>query len=356
MPETRVDLGGIYALVGNVPPIRVDQGGIYALTEIAPPIRVGAGGMQALVAITPELPIAQGGMYVLASGSPCGSRWAQIWTIVRSDGLAFRFTSLDRDLEWPARSGIIYQACNSLVPSASEAMAQADESGSMDLSGGLGTITEHALYTGLFDDADVEAWVVPWAGEGMPRRLLKGHFGQTSQGETDFKVELLADGAKLMQTPLVETLQPGCRWRFGGPGCVKDLGPLTVAGIVDSGIGQRSFVDAARGEVAGYFSRGEVTFTSGDNTGLSAEIKEHAAGGSFTLWPRMPFAIATGDQYSMTPGCTLLKDSAGGTNGCSAWDNFDRYGGFLSVPTKDKLTAAAVTKDGSAGGLASLLG
>lgn len=342
MVDVRFAQGGAYALGAEIPEVRFDQGGVYALAATAPPVRIDLAGMVALVAIIPVVPVAQAGIYALAYGSPCGTRWAQIWTIARTDGLVFRFTSLDRDLEW---GGNTYQACDSLVPSASEGVSEVDQLGSMDLSGAIGTITEHALYSGLFDGAAVEAWLVPWSGEGMPRRLLKGTFGQVDQTQTGFKVELLGDGAKLQQTPLVTTLQPGCRWVFGDSNCGKDLGPLTVTGTVDSAIGQRSFVDAARAEAAGYFSRGRVTFTSGDNDGISAEIKGHSAGGNFELWPRLPYAISVGDQYSMTPGCTLLKDASGGTNGCDAWANFVNYGGFLDVPTKDKLTSAATVKE-----------
>lgn len=342
MVDVRVAQGGAYALADVVPEVRIDEAGVYALAATAPPVRVDLAGMLAFVAIIPVVPVAQAGMYCLAYGSPCGTKWAQIWTITRTDGMVFRFTSLDRDLEY---GGQTYQACDSLVPSASENVSEVGELGSMDLSGALGTITEHALYSGLFDGAEVEAWQVPWSGNETPRRLLKGTFGQVEQTNAAFKIELLGDGAKLQQTPLVSTLQPGCKWVFGDSRCGKDLGPLTVTGTVDTGIGQRQFVDAARAETAGYFSRGVVTFTSGDNAGISAEIKEHSAGGNFELWPRLPFAIATGDTYSMTPGCTLLAEASGGTNGCDAWANFVNFGGFRSVPTKDKLQSAAVVKD-----------
>jgi hypothetical protein len=113
---------------------------------------------------------------------------------------------------------------------------------------------------------------------------------------------------------------------------------------VDIGAGVREFTDAARVETAGYFSRGKVTFTTGDNAGISAEIKEHGSGGVFTLWPRLPFAIAAGDQYSMTPGCTNLKAASGGTNGCTAWGQVIRYGGEDKVPGGDKRAAAANVK------------
>lgn len=347
MVEARAAQAGIYGLAGTVPEARVAQAGIYALADIIPPVRASQAGMYALTGITADVRISQAGMYLLAYGSPCGTRWAQIWTITRTDGEVFRFTSKDTDLEYPPGSGIEYQSCDSLNPSASESVSEVDAAGSMDLSGAIGPdgITEAELYAGLFDGAVAEAWLVPWDGNEVPKRLLKGTFGTVEQTPTGFKVELLGDGARLLQKPLISLLQPGCRWLsiggFGGPFCGKDLGPLTVTGTIDSGTGQRSFVDAARAEAAGYFTGGRVTFTTGANAGISAEIKEHSSGGNFTLWPRVAFPIAAGVQYSMTPGCTGLKAASGGTNGCTAWNNVIRFGGFDKVPGKDKRSAAA---------------
>lgn len=352
MVEARVDQGGVNALLGDIPPVRVDQGGVLALISTGTPARVDQAGVNALVAITAETRVDQAGILFLASGSPCGTRWAQIWTITRTDGEIFRFTSKDTEFEY---LGGVYQACDSLVPSASEHVSELDAASNMDLSGAISPtgITQEDLYAGLFDGAEVEAWLVPWSStnsdETVPRRLLKGTFGAVEQGKTGFKVELLGDGAKLQQTPLVSLIQPGCRWLsaafggFGGPFCGKDLTALTVTGTVDSATGQRSFVDAARAETAGYFSQGRVTFTTGANAGRTAEIKEHLTGGVFEIWPLM-LPIAAGDQYSMVPGCTGLNEAVGGTNGCTAWNNEARRGAWKSVPGRDKRQAAANVK------------
>lgn len=344
MTDLRVGQAPVLAVAEVNPDYRVTQAVVLAIASVAPPLHVTQGLVNVVGSVYPDFHVKQVPVLVVASSSPCGTRWCQVWTIRRTDGEIFRFTSLDRDF---VLDGNTYQACDSLVPSASEAVSQVDTAGTMDLSGAIGEdgITEADLYAGLYDGATAEAWLVAWDGEGSPRRLLKGTFGQIEQTPTGFKVELIGDGGKLMQTPLVSLLQPGCRWQFGDSRCGVDLTPLTVTGTIDTGLGQRSFVDAARAEAAGYFSRGRVTFTSGSNAGISAEIKEHSAGGTFDLWPRLRFPIVAGDQYSMTPGCTNLKESSGGTNGCTAWGNFVNYGGFLSVPTKDKLTAAAVVKE-----------
>jgi uncharacterized phage protein (TIGR02218 family) len=118
------------------------------------------------------------------------------------------------------------------------------------------------------------------------------------------------------------------------------LVPLTVTGTIDSSAGYRTFTDAARVETPGYFRRGKVTFTTGANAGKAAEIKDHLSGGAFELWPQMAFPIEAGDQYSMTPGCTNRKASDGGCNGCTAWANELRYGGYDKVPGGDKRSSA----------------
>lgn len=345
MVETRVDQAGVYGLIGVTPEVRADQAGMYALAAISPTVRAAQAGILALVAVTAETRVSQTGIYALAYGSPCGTRRAQIWTITRTDDVVFRFTSLDRDLEY---LGQAYQACGSLVPSASENVAELDSAGSMDLTGmvggdaDIGWINSWDLYSGKFDGARVEAWLVPWAGEGVPQKLLGGTFSPVELTEVGFRTEISGDGDRLKQTPLVQTLQPGCRWKFGDPvTCGKDLAPLTVTGTVDDGAGVREFVDAARAEAAGYFKFGRVTFTSGANTGIPAEIKEHTAGGNFQLWPRLPFAIAAGVTYEMTPGCTNLKAADGGCDGCTAWGQLSRYGGFDKVPGRDKRGKAA---------------
>lgn len=345
MTTAKVSQAGVEYLYKATLEARISQAGVEYIHRVGTPMSVSQAGVEVLHRVQPTFLISQAGIEVLHKSVPCGTRWAQIWTITRSDDEVFRFTSLDRDFEYPPDSGITYGACDSLVPTASEAVSEVDAAGNMDLSGALGTITEHDLYAGLFDGAEVEAWLVPWAGGGSRKLLLSGTFGGVEQTPNGFKVEVIGDGAKLQQTPLVKLLQPGCRWQFGDPvTCQKDLGPLTVTGTVDSATGVREFTDVARSETAGYFSRGRVTFTSGANAGISAEIKEHATGGVFTLWPRLPFGIAAGDDYSMTPGCTLLKAASGGTNGCETWGQLLRYGGHDKVPGGDKRSKAATQR------------
>jgi len=342
MTELRVTQGGAEALVRALPGARVSQVGIEYLHRVGTRTRVTQVGAEYLHRVEPSLSISQVGAEVLHKHVPCTTQWAQIWKITRADGATVRLTSLDRNLVW---KGETYLACDSLAPSSSEGVSAADAAGTMDLSGAIGgSISELHLFAGLYDGAYVEAWLVPWSGTGTGRLLLRGTFGPVEHGDRGFRVELLGDGARLKQTPLVRLLQPGCRHLFGDSGCKKDLAPLTVTGTIDEADGHRSFTDAARGEAAGYFRRGRVTFTSGMNAGISAEIKEHTAGGKITLWPRLAFPLVSGITYVMTPGCTNLKAADQGTNGCTAWANLVNYGGADKVPGRDKRSSSAIVK------------
>ncbi len=348
MTTATVSQGGVECLYRVTPGMRASQAGAELLHRVGTPMSVSQGGVELLHRVTPTFFLSQGGVEILFKNVPCATKWAQIWTITRTDAVMFRFTSLDRDLEYPAGSGIIYRSCGSLDPSASENVAELDSAGNMDLSGAIITdrsdpelINQWDLYAGRFDAAEVEVWLVPWAGEGRPKRLMAGTFAPVELTDSGFKTEVAGDGDKLTQTPLVETLQPGCRWKFGDPvTCGKDLGPLTVTGTAEFGDGVREFTDSARTEPDGYFKFGNVTFLDGNNAGITAEIKEHAAG-VFTLWPRLPFPVLSGTNYSMTPGCTNLKESDGGCNGCTAWGQLARFGGFDKVPGRDKRGKAA---------------
>jgi uncharacterized phage protein (TIGR02218 family) len=323
----------------------VTQAGVEVLHRVGTEVEVSQVGVEYLHRVLPLHTVTQVGVEYLHKAVPCTTRWAQIWTIERTDGEIIRLTSLDRDL---IIDGEIYDACDSLAPSASEGAASAGSIGNMDLSGAVSAnvISEQDLAAGLYDGATVKAVLREWDGPTIRKVLLDGTFGAVQHSETGFTVEVIGDGAKLVQTPLVAMLKPDCRWKFGDGNCTKALGPLTVTGTVDSGEGQRGFTDAARVETAGYFSRGQVTFTSGLNDGISAEIKEHATGGVFTLWPRLAYPVVVGDQYSMTPGCTNMEAASGGTNGCTAWANFVNFGGFKWVPGADAAKAAADVKTG----------
>jgi hypothetical protein len=121
-------------------------------------------------------------------------------------------------------------------------------------------------------------------------------------------------------------------------GTVLSLGSGSSQYTVDS-TGTYTFNSAnAGGEVfinfnysIGYFAYGTVKWLTGQNAGFSMEVKTFAPG-VVTLAMAMPYPIAVGDTYTITPGC----DKTIGT--CNArYSNIIHFRGEPYIPGPDIL-------------------
>lgn len=111
-------------------------------------------------------------------------------------------------------------------------------------------------------------------------------------------------------TPYTIQIVPPTGGAFVADAGVKGSFGQSVTGYTVSSSGLYTFPSAdAQWEVfidftyaLGYFAYGSVTFTSGQNAGFSMEVKTFAPG-VVTLAMAMPYPIAVGDTYTITPGC-----------------------------------------------------
>lgn len=337
-------------LVFDAAETRISQAGAQLLvSHVTAETRISQAGAQALAAgVTLDLRVSQAGALVLADAVACITRWCQCWKITRADGVVLAFTSLDRAIVF---DGVSYQPCDSLSASASEMFSTPGQAGNLELQGIISddAITEEALFGGVYDNAAIEVWLVPWdASNGdTPFRLAAGVAGNLSQGDLGFTMEVLTPGARLAQQALVQVYAPSCRFELGDSRCTKSLGALTVTGTVDS-VGaldagtqstRRAFYDAARVEAAGYFDNGVITWTTGQNAGAKSEVKRFS-GGNFTLWSPMLYPIAAGDQYSLVPGCDKLAATCK-----TKFSNYTNFGGYPDVPGQDDISKTPNAKN-----------
>ena len=329
---------------------RLTQGANLALTA-GGDARVTQAPVLVLLQQTDDgMRLTQAAALVLAANVPCATYWIQTWRIERLDSPAtvHRYTDHDENVTF---MGQTFSPCNSLNASAAELAAFMGQIGSQDLAGIVADdgISEADLYNGLLDGATVEVWLVPWSQVGgqIPRRLFAGTVEGLSHGQHGFKAEVMTPGAKLQQRALLKHYTASCRWTFGDSAtCGVDLGPLTVTGTVThrAAIGAanraraRIFRDSSRAEAAGTFDQGLLTWTSGNNSGKSSEVKSQAADGTFTLWDPMLFEIEIDDAYSVYEGCNKSETR------CKALSNFDRYGGFPHVSGRDKISQTPDSK------------
>lgn len=327
----------------NQAPSRITQQALLVMYEPMPEARFTQGIGLVLTEFVTGTNITQEILLVLADQVNCLTRWAQTWTITRTDGEIFAFTSHDMPVLF---RGVTHSPCNSMLASAVELSTTVGTSGSQELRGILSDtgISESDIYNGLYDGAIIESWMVPWdnAGGEIPFRLMGGVIGPASFGDTDFQQEILTDSARLQQMALLETYTPACRYRFGAENdirCPVDLTALIVTGSAtnlaipnaSTSSTRRIFTDSGRAEADGYFNLGKLTWNTGANAGTTSEIKDFTAG-QFVLWEALLFPIALTDSYSATPGC----DKSTTDHLLFNADLVD-FGGFPDVPGNDSI-------------------
>jgi uncharacterized phage protein (TIGR02218 family) len=276
------------------------------------------------------------------------THYGECWKITRADATVFGFTAHDRTFSY---GGVTYEAVDSLSASATELSSLLGSVGNLEMAGVIASsrITETDLLGGVYDGATVEYWLLPWDGGADPATLLaKGTAGNISHGDLGFTMELLTDGYKLQQTPLVKTYTPGCRWRFGDANCTVDIDALKVTGTVKTLVAanplnmasHRIFRDAAgRSEADGYFDLGRLHWLAGDNAGQVSEVKSYdEPTGEIVLWQPMIHAIEVDDEYEMWPGCPKTVAA------CKGFANYINFGGFPDVPGRDLISQAPNAK------------
>ena len=121
----------------------------------------------------------------------------------------------------------------------------------------------------------------------------------------------------------------------GGAVFSKDTNPFTREGIVTESDGARVFraVVSEPRAVDAWFNGGLVTFETGDNAGVSIEVKDWTQSNSqIELFLSLPFNIQPGDLFRIYPGCDKSRIS------CAAiFNNILQFRGFPDVPGQDDL-------------------
>jgi uncharacterized phage protein (TIGR02218 family) len=269
-----------------------------------------------------------------ASGS---TTLATCWKVTRSDAQVFGFTDHDRDL---VVSGVTYRATSGYTRTAVQD-GSALGVDNLDLEGVFDddAITELDLRAGLWDYASVEIFMVNWVDVTMGTiKIRKGRLGEVKAGRSKYTTELRGLLQNIQQD-VGRIYAPSCDADFGDARCGKDVEALRVSGSITTVTSNRTFNDTARSEVNGYFDRGKITFTSGDNNGLSMEIKQYQLSGTaFALQLPMPYTLQVGDTYTMIPGCG--KDIQ--VDCLLRWNNVVNFRGVPWVPGTDFMVSGGL--------------
>ena len=268
---------------------------------------------------------------------------ARCWRFERRDGHVVTVTTCARDL---LINGEVYRSKEGVNPAAiaqeaSAAVSNSDVTGTMAAE----SVSEAELFAGLWDGAFVSVFEVNYRDLTMGvMNLQSGNIGDVKAGRSAFTAEVRGLTQRL-QKVVGRVYTAGCPWVFGSivsayiPSCNIDLGPLAATGAFTSVTNLRTMADTGRGEASDYFGAGLITITSGDNAGVQMEIYSFEAG-VFVLHLPLPYAVAVGDTYSVTPGCRKRYEED-----CrDKWGNTNNNGGYPHVPGSDKVLGLGGTE------------
>jgi uncharacterized phage protein (TIGR02218 family) len=254
---------------------------------------------------------------------------ATCWKLSRGDGVVMGFTDHVRPL---VISGVTYEADTGHSPTAIATSALLDVD-NLEVQACLSSdsLLDEDLIAGLWDFAQIEIFRVNYADLTMgAEQLRKGWIGEVRTGRSAFYAELRGMTQPLQQS-VGRMYGAACDADLGDARCGVTLATYTVSGSVTAATSNRIFTDSARGEAAGYFTYGKMTWTSGLNDGLGMEVKAFAAG-IVELQETMPYTIAVGDAYTMYAGCDKIKATC-----IAKFGNVINFRGFDMVPGADRM-------------------
>ncbi len=261
---------------------------------------------------------------------------ATCWKLVRRDGVLMGFTDHDQDL---LIDGINYKAATGFTSSSIDSQASLAVD-NLDVEGMLqsGSINEQDIMAGHYDFAEIEIFMVNYIDlTAGVINLRKGWLGEVQIENGQFIAEIRGLTQQLSQN-IGELYSPICRAKFGDARCGFDIGSVTVTGTVTAVTDNRVFSDSTRVEEDGYYNWGQITFTSGENAGISREVKEFGKT-IITMALPMPFLPSIGDSYILTQGCDKSFHSC-----VNRYNNALNFRGEPNLPGLDKMLETAGTR------------
>ncbi len=262
---------------------------------------------------------------------------ATCWKITRTDGVVKTFTDLDSDIVF---ASLTYLSIAGFTPSSVETKDNFSVD-NVEVQGMFqaGYITAPDLLAGKYDFAEVEIFIVNYMDISQGRMLLRrGRLGEVTMQKDTFIAELRGLAENLQQT-IGELYQPSCRAILGDSECKKVLTSFTFTGTVTTVTSGLIFTSNALTQAAGYFTGGQITWTSGNNNGLKMEVKEFA-NKQVVLAQAMPYAIQVGNSFQIVAGCDKTHQTC-----ISKFNNIINFRGEPFVPGTDAISKTAGTMD-----------
>lgn len=314
------------------------------------------------------------------------------WKLTLTNASEYFFTSLDIDL---TIDGDTYEADSGFQPTGIDqnSTLAVDNLETVSFLESA-RITEEDLLAGLYDYAEIDIFVINYKDltQGKMYPAQGWILGEVAIYDNEFSAEARGKAQKLTQQ-IIELYSPECRATLGDTRCGITLNPsdwaattayavddvckatvydarryvcttagtsgggepawdttignttndgsvvwtaadaFTKTGTVTSVTSNSVFTDTGRTEASDLFKYGLLTWTGGNNNGLSMEVKKFAfATDVFTLFLPMAYDIQVGDTYTAEHGCDKTKETCK-----NVFDNLINLRGEIFLPGIDKL-------------------
>ena len=199
-------------------------------------------------------------------------------------------------------------------------------------------ITAQDILAGRYDDAKIDIFEVNYAD--ISAGILQLHTGRLGEmrmegAECHAEIFGLTDA---LSASIGAVYSRTCRARLGDAQCGVSISARTVNGQITEILSPLRFTDTMRTESSGIFAHGILTFTSGNNAGLSVEIAAYASG-ELRLSTTLPYALTVGDAYTLTQGCDKQFSTCK-----TRFNNSINFRGEPHVPGLDKMLETANTR------------
>ncbi|HJU15710.1 MAG TPA: DUF2163 domain-containing protein [Stellaceae bacterium] len=214
---------------------------------------------------------------------------------------------------------------------------------------GSGLSWQQAIYARLFDGAIVELDRF-FPGPSGPTDTsigclvwFYGSIGAISWGRTAIRMTVNTPLAALANTQMPRRIYgANCTHAFGSPMCGYDrtggknaAGQATGLGAVNVTAGAPStpiaILTSFTPNPSTAYDEGTIIGTSGANNGFTRTIKT-LSGGTANLNSPFVYPVATGDGFTLLPGCDHTVTTCQNT-----FNNLARFGGFPAIPPPESV-------------------